>query len=104
MKYEGLETFMYSLDDMQFISLDDFFIKKKKIKEKFDKMSYFEREIYKWYFFYQLCLVKWKSKDGKYIKESFWSYLCDRENDNEINRLYLEFCIFRDNQYKKTVI
>ena len=60
-----------------------------------------EREIYKWYFFYQLCMLKWRSQDRKYIKDAFWDYLHDNEKDSEINRLYLEFCIYRDNQYKK---
>ena len=96
-----MDVYMQKIDKMRFVSIDELFIKKKSVKEHFSRLTLDEREIYKWYFFYQLCMLKWRSQDRKYIKDAFWDYLHDNEKDSEINRLYLEFCIYRDNQYKK---
>lgn len=88
-------------EDMRFLDLDDFFIKKVSIKQKYEELDYNQKEIYKWYFFYQLCLVKYRNIEKKPIKDVFWDYLNGNANTFEANKLYLDFCIARDSSLQK---
>lgn len=83
-------------DDMRFLDLHDFFITKVSIKQKYDKLDFNQKEIYKWYFFYQLCLVKFRNKEKKAIKDVFWDYLNDNASSELVNSIYLDFCNYKD--------
>lgn len=95
---EAKEVFS-RLDDMSFISIDDLFIKKTQIRKKYEYLEYYEKEIYKWYYFYQLCMIRWRNKEKKEIKQLFWEYINGKCNDREINEIYVEFCTYRDKSF-----
>ena len=83
-------------ETMRFVSIDDLFIKKKKIKSEYQSLTFEEKEIYKWYFFYQLSLVRWRTKDKVSIKDAFWDYLNDNAEFDKINSIYIEFCNYKE--------
>lgn len=96
MKEKQMEEFMSKFKYMTFVGVDDLFIKKQVIRREYLTLNYFEKEIYKWYFFYQLCLLKWRNKEKKPIKDYFWNYINGERTEKEINALYMEFCNYRD--------
>lgn len=93
-----LTNFMLKINEMQFIDIDELYHNIVKIKKMYNSslINDDERRIYKWYFFNQLCLLRWKSKiSKKYIKDSMWNYINDIENKHNIDIIYKEFCEFR---------
>lgn len=83
-------------EKMRFLSIDDLFIKKKQVKYAYEKLDIYEKEVYKWYFFYQLCMVRWRNKEKIGIKDAFWDYLNGKASGELINSLYVDFCNFKD--------
>ena len=96
MKDNLMDVFIKKIDEMRFLGLDDLFIKKKQIKRAYDELEFSEKEIYKWYFFYQLCLVRWRNKEKIGIKDAFWDYLNGKTSPEQINGIYLEYCNYKD--------
>lgn len=96
MKENSVDILMSKFEKMRFIGLDDLFIKKKQIKNAYEELEFPEKEVYKWYFFYQLCLVRWRNKEKKSIKDVFWDYLNGKAPSELINSIYLEFCNYKD--------
>lgn len=93
---EMISSLMSEMEDMRFISVDDFFVKKRAIKSRFNLLSYDEKEVYKWYFFYQLCIVRFRDSEKRPIKDVFWDYLNDLAPSELVNKIYLDYCISRD--------
>ena len=91
-----MDILMAKFENMRFLGLDDLFIKKKIIKKAYDELNFSEKEIYKWYYFYQLCMVRWRNKDKISIKDAFWDYFNDKASPELINSLYLDFCNYKD--------
>lgn len=62
------------LEDMFFTDVKDLYENITYIQERFSSLERDYQELYKWYFFYQLCLLK----DTKHnpIKSNLWSYIC----------------------------
>lgn len=86
-----MDEFMEKTKDMRFLNADDFYVKKAIIKEKYKKLDYNSKEMYKWYFFYQLCLLK------NPLKSMFWSYLNNKHDKcDKMNEEYIKFCEKRD--------
>lgn len=81
-----LKYFMEYIDEMQFIDINELFVKKKYVKEKYEMMDIDSREIFKWYFFYQLCHLK------NPLKEQMWEYINGSDNLAKLNTTYIEFC------------
>lgn len=88
-----IEEFMLRIKDMRFETVDELFIKKNKIRSKFETLDIDSKEIYKWYFFFQLCLLK------NPLKALMWDYICGRDNLLELNHEYILFCNRRDRIY-----
>ena len=61
------------IENIKFIDVNDLFDKIDFIKAKFMLLTPSYKEIYKYYFFYQLCLVR-ESKDNA-LKSIFWDYI-----------------------------
>lgn len=96
-----MNDFLLKISDIQFVSIDDFMDKKDYIKERFNELDLSTKQIYKYYFFYQLCLIK----DG-ILKECCWSYLHDQKvyyKNQEVNleERYKEFCSRRKKIYNQ---
>jgi hypothetical protein len=85
-----MQEFLVLIDDIRFENIDDLFIKKAYVREKYLKMSHNLRELYKWYFFYQLCLLK------NPLKSAMWDYLNNMDIGNKLNEEYINFCNKRD--------
>lgn len=96
MKDNTMDILMNKFENMRFLGLDDLFIKKKTIKKAYDELNFSEKEIYKWYFFYQLCLVRWRNKEKIGIKDAFWDYLNGKVSSEFLNSIYLEYCNYKD--------
>lgn len=95
MKEEECELSL-KIDKMRFVGIDDLFVKKQSIRERYENLTFFEKEVYKWYFFHELCLLKWKNQEKQSLKETFWEYLNGKTSSKEVNKLYVEFCEYRD--------
>lgn len=99
-----LDNFMRKIYKMQFIDTDELYHNIDTIKEMYngELLNNDEKMIYKWYFFNQLCLLRWKSKySGKYIKDTMWHYINNIESKENVTLLYKEFCAFRINMANK---
>lgn len=94
---ENMKEFLELLKDNQltFESLDEFYVKKNFIKEKYQSLDIDVKYLYKMYFFTQLCTIK-----NKY-KATLWAFLNDNATYEDANLIYIEFCNYRDNLFKK---
>ena len=66
-----MEWLVESIKEIEFSTVEELYEKKDKIKEKYQKLDKDVQKIYKWYFFYQLCVL-----DDK-LKSLLWDYICD---------------------------
>ena len=82
--------FMKDIEDARFMGIDDLFIRKDKIRRSFAMFDMPTKEIYKWYFFYQLCLIK------DPLKSEIWEYVCGKDNKQFVEYEYEAFCERRD--------
>ena len=78
------------IECIRFENVDELFVKKASIRDKYMNLDHKIKELYKWYFFYQLCLVK------NPLKELLWDYLNGKDVSNKLNMAYIEFCNKRD--------
>lgn len=64
-----MERFLELINDIQFTTVDEFYKKREYIKRKYNELDAGSKEIYKWYFYFQFCLLK------NPLKEMLWTYL-----------------------------
>lgn len=70
MKENVMDLFMKSISDIRFETVEELFSKKKYIRENYQKLDKNCQEMYKWYFFAQLCVVR-----RLQLKRAFWYYI-----------------------------
>lgn len=70
---------------MRFLDLDEFMRRRKTIREKYKELNQDEREVYKWYFFYQLCMLR------EPLKTLTWEYTIGMNVDNRLKEEYNKF-------------
>lgn len=81
-----MEGLIDSIKEIEFDSVEGLFDRKDEIRSKFQKMDKNTQRIYKWYFFYQLCLLDYE------LKSLLWDYLCGIEGCELPLRLaYMDF-------------
>ncbi len=81
-----MEGLIDSIRGIEFDSVEGLFDRKDEIRSKFQKMDKNTQRIYKWYFFYQLCLLDYE------LKSLLWDYLCGIEGCELPLRLaYMDF-------------
>lgn len=81
-----MEGLIDSIKGIEFDSVEGLFDRKDEIRSKFQKMDKNTQRIYKWYFFYQLCLLDYE------LKSLLWDYLCGIEGCELPLRLaYMDF-------------
>lgn len=85
-----IKDFMEEIRDMRFIGIDDLFVKKNDVRCKFKELSDEYKELYKWYFFYQLCLLK------NPLKSNMWNYVIGENNVIVLDEAYNSFCVRRE--------
>lgn len=84
-----MREFLEKIQDIRFTEVDEFYDRKDEIKEKYQELDDGTKEIYKWYFYFQFCLLK------NPLKEMFWTYLnmnCDIYFMAEMTNEYRLFC------------
>ena len=90
-----MDEFLELIEDMRFTEVDDFFKRKEYIKYKYQELDKSTKEVYKWYFYFQFCLLK------NPLKELLWNYLNGEEDlffISELNNQYRIFCNKRKRQ------
>lgn len=81
-----MEGLIQSLQEIEFETIEELFENRAEIKEKFQKLDKNTQRIYKWYFFYQLCLVDYD------LKSLMWDYLYDIEGaELQLRLAYMDF-------------
>ena len=84
-----MTEFLEKIKDIRFTEVDEFYKRKDEIKEKYQELDNETKEIYKWYFYFQLCLLK------NPLKEMLWTFLnmnCDIYFIAEMSNQYRLFC------------
>jgi len=75
----------------RFETTDEIYKKRKEIRQEVQTFDYGTREVYKWYFYFQLCMLK------NPLKELLWDYLVkDNINVNLEAKLSKEYRIYKD--------
>lgn len=91
-----VDVFMNKIKGMRFVDADDFFRKKDSIREKYRELTKDFKEMYKWYFYHQLCLLRQKQFR---LKDLMWLYLNDENVDLDLSLEYRIFCEKRNMMY-----
>lgn len=90
-----MDEFLELIDEIRFTEVDDLYRRKEFIKIKYQELDRKTKEIYKWYFYFQLCLLK------NPLKELLWTYLNEEEDIFLLGNLssqYDNFCNKRKRQ------
>lgn len=83
-------AFMEEIKGIRFGSIDEVYKRKEEIREKYQRLDKDGKEIYKWYYFYQLSLLKRVE-----LKRLLWYYMNNSEEENK------EIMIELSNEYRK---
>lgn len=96
-----MKDLLERIEKARFTTTDEVFTRRKEIREIVQSFDLDTLEVYKWYFFFQLCLLK------NPLKELLWTYIAKQNltSKEEIDlcneyRLYKERCM-RIMQYQK---
>lgn len=92
-----MTEFLERIKDIRFTEVDEFYKRKDEIKEKYQELDNETKEIYKWYFYFQMCLLK------NPLKEMLWTFLnmnCDIYFIAEMSNEYRLFCRKRNKMYE----
>lgn len=65
-----MEGIIKEIQEMEFQTIEELYERKEEIREKYSKLDYNIGRIYKWYYFYQLCILDYK------LKSLMWDYIC----------------------------
>ena len=75
-----MRDIMENIGTIAFTSFQEAYDKKDEIKEKYAKLNLDAKEVYKWYFYHQLCLMTNKKMC---LKDCLWSYIVGKDNIEE---------------------
>lgn len=84
-----IKEFMEEIKDIRFVGVDDFFKRRENIRDKYKTLNNDIKEVYKWYFYHQLCLLRQKHFE---LKDLMWLYLNGEKVDVELTHQYYLFC------------
>lgn len=73
------ERFLKDIVGVDFFDMEDLFKNRKLIRRNYQRLTRDYKRVYKWYFYFKLCLIK------NPLKDLMWSYLagCDG-SENEL--------------------
>lgn len=84
-----MKEIMENIGEISFTSFQEAYDNKDFIKEKYKKLNVEAKEVYKWYYYHQLCLMTNK-KMG--LKDCLWSYIVGLDNiEEKMNEEYNKF-------------
>lgn len=80
-----MKEIISKIEDISFVSYKELYENKEIIKKLYMLKDEDIKKIYKWYFYYQLCMLK------PYYKDSIWLWLNNDLDIEEVNKRYNEF-------------
>ena len=83
-----MDRFLKEISDIRFTSVEELYKRRDEIRELYLWLDLSTKQIYKWYFYYQLCLVK------NSFKEALWEYLNGNDSLELQSRLAYEWKVF----------
>lgn len=89
-----MKEIMEKIGQISFESFEEIYNMRDKAREFYKNFDDETKEIYKWYYYHQLCIMKCSKKEP--LKDYLWSYIV--EKDNIKAKLKKEY----DKFYKKT--
>lgn len=81
-----MSEFYSKIEKIMFLDIDDLFDDRENIRKEYNKLDYETKVIYKWYFYYQLCLLK------NPLKSTMWDYLNNFNVETKLIEEYMIFC------------
>lgn len=93
-----MNEFYNSVQGLMFKDVDDLFARKMEIREKYLVLDYPTKQIYKWFFYYQLCLLR------NPLKRLLWDFINgsnDLQTIWDLSNEYKKFCNKRNKIYPK---
>jgi len=91
-----MNEFYASVQGLMFKDVDDLYSKKIEIREKYAILDYSTKQIYKWFFYYQLCLLR------NPLKRLLWEFISGSNElliQLELTQEYKKFCEKRNKIY-----
>ena len=91
-----MNEFYDSVQGLIFKDVDDLYARKMQIREKFATLDYPTKQIYKWFFYYELCMLK------NPLKRLLWDFICGSKElkmQLELPKEYHKFCKKRKRIY-----
>ncbi len=78
---------MDDIKECRFLNIDDFYRRRKHIRKYYSTLDETTKEVYKWYFFYQICIIK------EPLRTLAWEYTNNyRDVDEFLIQAYDDFC------------
>lgn len=77
---------MEDIQECRFLNIDDFYVKREHIKKYYNTLDDATKEVYKWYFFYQICIIK------DPLRSLAWEYVNGYSIEPFLIQAYDEFC------------
>lgn len=100
-----MKEIMENIGEMRFTSFQEAYDMRDLIKEKYAKLSLDAKEVYKWYYSYQLCFMTNKKMC---LKDCLWSYIVGKDNiEKKLTEEYNKFAKIvqkRKEKYEKKPI
>lgn len=93
-----MKEFYDSVEGLMFKDVDDLYSRKIEIREKYATLDYPTKQIYKWFFYYQLCLIR------NPLKRVLWDFINgsnELSTQFELSLEYRKFCQRRSKMYSK---
>lgn len=91
-----MNEFYESVQGLVFKDVDDLYARKMQIREKFAILDYPTKQIYKWFFYYELCMLK------NPLKRLLWDFVSGSKElkmQLELPKEYQKFCKKRKKIY-----
>lgn len=91
-----MNDFYNNVQGLTFKDVDDLYARKMQIREKFATLDYPTKQIYKWFFYYELCMLK------NPLKRLLWDFICGSKElkmQLELPKEYRKFCEKRKKIY-----
>lgn len=73
-----MKEIMEKIGQISFTSFDEIYKMRDKARENYKNFDSETREVYKWYYYHQLCIMKSCKKEP--LKDYLWSYIVGKDN------------------------
>ena len=92
-----MKEIMENIGIISFVSVDEIYNMKDKAREIYADLSMDAKEVYKWYYYHQLCILSTRKSK---LKDYMWLYICGKPIDgNKLEEEYEKFCNKRSKIY-----